>query len=177
VDTRVDIQAEYEVSSRGDAGEPEAVIKLSVEGEPLDLKLVLSSEPEMDDDDIFSYLTTGRPSGDGSVVSSGAVAELALGSVTDLVGGAAFEAAGVDVIEFEFDGFRGATVIAGQYILPELYVGFKQPIEFSEDADESSSSSKRPEFEIEYEAFRSLLLNLQGGRSGFRVFLRSRYGY
>ena len=172
-----DIQAEYEVPSRTNPGENEVVIELGVGGTPDGLRFLLSSDPPMDDRDIISYIATGAPTGEAGDAAGAAVAEVAFAKASGALGGAAQEAVGLDVMEIRFDGLRGATIIAGRYLSPEFYVGFKQPVDFTRESDESSSSSTQSELELEYEAYRWLLLNLQGGRDGFRFFFRSRYGY
>ncbi|MGI9627713.1 MAG: translocation/assembly module TamB domain-containing protein, partial [Longimicrobiales bacterium] len=176
-EAQVDIDAEYEVPSRTNPGQSEVVIGLKVEGTPDELSLVLSSDPAMDNGDIVSYIATGRPAGGNEGLTGEAVATAAVGGLSEVLEGAAQEAVGLDVMEIRYDGLRGATLVAGRYVSPDLYLGFKQPVAFSKEGDESTSSSTQPELELEYEAYRWLLLNLQGGRSGFRFFLRSRYGY
>lgn len=184
-ESRVDVQAVYEVPSTNDT-EPEATITLDVEGTLDDLSLTLGSEPSMENADIVSYLATGRPAsssldfrsdegGGGGLRSIGS--EFALGQVTGLVEGLAAEGVGLDVVEIRTDGLRGATLIAGRYVRPELYVGFKQPVGRDPDDPTADSGADRTEVEIELQALRWLLLNMEASNSAVSFLFRFRYAY
>ena len=178
---RLDVSSEYAVPSAGDPTSNEVVIGLGVIGGLEDMALVLSSEPEMENADIVSYLATGRPSsqtlqfdseGDGLVERG---ADIALGQATDAVERLASESLGLDVVQIRTDGTRGVTVAAGRYVSPRLYLGFSRPI--SSRRSESSTATRTMEVEIEYQAFRWLLLNLRRDGSRLDFFLRSRHAY
>jgi hypothetical protein len=69
------------------------------------------------------------------------------------------------------------TLVAGKYVSPDLYIGFRQPLtEATADNDDPENVENVMEFEVEYAAFRKALLNFQGAGSEFRVFLRLRGG-
>jgi hypothetical protein len=59
-------------------------------------------------------------------------------------------------------------------VSPELYVGFRQPIVPATTESRSETQQDPMEFELEYAALRKLLLNVQGGASELRLFLRLR---
>jgi translocation and assembly module TamB len=177
---RLDVSSEYAVPSAGDPTSNEVVIGLGVIGGLEDMALVLSSEPEMENADIVSYLATGRPSsqtlqfdseGDGLVERG---ADIALGQATDAVERLASESLGLDVVQIRTDGARGVTIAAGRYVSPRLYLGFSRPIS---RGSESSTATQTMEVEIEYQAFRWLLLNLRRDGSRLDFFLRSRHAY
>jgi translocation and assembly module TamB len=180
---RLDVSSEYAVPSAGDPTSNEVVIGLGVIGGLEDMALVLSSEPEMENADIVSYLATGRPSsqtlqfdseGDGLVERG---ADIALGQATDAVERLASESIGLDVVQIRTDGTRGVTIAAGRYVSPRLYLGFSQPVSFRRSEASSGTRTRSPEVEIEYQAFRWLLLNLRREGSRLDFFLRSRHAY
>ncbi len=183
-DLRLDVAGEYAVPARGDPTASEVVIELGVVGGLTDLGLVLSSQPQMENADIVSYLATGRPasqsmqfgsSGSSQLVERGTT--MALGRATSAVERLASESVGLDVMQIRSEGSRGVTVVAGRYVSPRLYLGFKQPIGFRRADSSAGSRTRSPEVEIEYQALRWLLLNLQREGSRIDFFLRSRYAY
>jgi translocation and assembly module TamB len=171
------------VPAPGDPMANEVVIGLGVTGGLDRLALVLSSEPEMENADIVSYLATGRPAsetlqfdseGTGLLERGGT---LALGQATDAVERLASENFGLDVVQIRSDGSSGVTVAVGRYVSPRLYLGYSQPVSFRRTESGSQTRTRAPEMEIEYQAFRWLLLNLQREGSRIDFFLRSRYAY
>lgn len=183
-ETRIDVRATYRVPSRGNPDSPEVTITLDIDGTMRDLSLTLGSEPEMENADIVSYLATGRPAstglavggeGEGGLGSIGT--DYALGQVTGLVEGLAAEGIGLDVVEIEADGLRGATLVAGRFVNPKVYVGFRQPIGQEARDDTDSGDVNRTEVELEYEALRWLLLNMEASNSAISFFFRFRHAY
>jgi translocation and assembly module TamB len=177
------IDARYEVPSFQDPSGSEVVITMGVTGGLQDLKLTLGAEPAMETADILSYLATGRPAANaadfGSAIDNetlvGAGASLAFGSVAQLLEQKAGESIGLDVVEIRQDGLNGATLIAGRYVSPRLYVGFQQPLTLRRDDEGIDNHGTR--VEIEVAAFRWLLINLQGAQSEFRYFFRTRRAF
>ncbi len=190
LDWRVNAEASYDVPSSRDPRQAEATITLDVSGEANDLSLTLGSQPSMENADILSYLATGRPassaaefgnagSGSGSGGILGAGEELALGRVAGALEETAQQAVGLDVVEIRQNGLRGATLVAGRYVNPRLFVGFQQPLSFSSGSDATSQDQglRGTEVEIEYTWYRWLLVNVQGGQSALRLFFRTKYAY
>jgi translocation and assembly module TamB len=182
LETTFDLEAEYTVPSRTH-DDPEAVIVLGIDGKVGDLEIVLSSEPSMENADIVSYIATGRPAaraldmGGGNGITA-AGTSLALGQATGALEAAAGQQLGLDVVEIRRDALGGTTLIAGRYVSPTLYLGFKQPISLREaggGTDEDRDA--QTEVEIELQAYRWLLLNLQSGGDALQFFLRARRGY
>ncbi len=190
MDWQVDAEARYEVPSTRDPNTSEATITLDVRGRADDLGLTLGSEPSMENADILSYLATGRPAasaaqfgntgssgGSGGVLGAGE--ELALGRVAGLLEETAEQAVGLDVVEIRQNGLKGATLVAGRYVNPRLFVAFQQPLTLNARTEEATrdQGSRGTEVEIEYTWYRWLLVNIQGGQSTIRLFLRTKYAY
>ncbi len=185
--TLVDIQGTYSVPSAGSPDQAEVTIRLGVEGTPERMNVLLSSDPSMDNSDIVSYLATGRPAsqdvdlgtsqtnGTGTLGTFGT--GLAVGAVANAIEGAAADRIGLDVVNIETDGLRGARLVAGRYVSPSLFVGFKQPLTLGSGPARTSGTNTGSEVEIEYQALRWLLLNLEAGGRGFDFLLRSRFAY
>ena len=182
----VDVSAAYGVPSRDNPGDEEATILLDVSGTRDSLDLELSSDPTMENADIVSYIATGRPAastltlgGNGSegggIASAGA--NLALNQIVGAVEESAARSIGLDVVEIRREGFRGATLVAGSYVSPRIYVGFAQPVTLTEGDGLSLGNGNESEVEIELEALQWLLVNIEGSGSALSFFLRGRYAY
>jgi translocation and assembly module TamB len=180
--TLIDLRAEHEVPSRDNPDQPEVVIALDISGTPEDPRLELSSSPPLEASDMVSYLAVGRPAdrtlgGGGSSLSQTGEA-LALGRLSGAVEAYAREEVGLDVVEIITDGTEGVVLLAGRYVSPDLYLGIRQPVSLHRTSGEASDRLSDPELEVEVQAIRWLLLNLQaGGRSGVELFVRSRISY
>jgi translocation and assembly module TamB len=180
--TQVVVKAEYEVPSRDNPDAPQVVIALNISGTPEFLSLELSSTPVLEASDMVSYLVTGRPAdrslegGGGSLSSTGGA--LALSGLSGAVEAYAREQVGLDVVEITTDGLDGVTLVAGRFVSPSLYLGIRQPVSLQRTAGDASQRTPAPEIEVELEAIRWLLLNLQaGGLGGVQFYLRSRLAY
>jgi len=183
--TQIEVEATYEVPSRNNPDAPEATITLDVSGTVDDLSLTLGSEPAMENADIVSYLATGRPASTGLSVGSdegggglGSVgSSFALGQVTGLVEELAASGIGLDVVEIEADGLQGATLIAGRFVSPRVYVGFRQPVGRDARDSDGAENVDRTEVEIEYQALQWLLMNMEASQSTISFVLRFRRAY
>jgi len=184
-ETGIDIRAVYRVPSPSDPSTPEVTITLDVGGTLDDLSLTLGSEPTMENADIVSYLATGRPAAssldfqqNGSGGGLGTIgSEFALGQVAGLVEGFASEGIGLDVIDIQPSGLRGATLIAGRYLSPSVFVGFKQPIGRDTDNPNAANRTVNTQVELEYQALRWLLLNMEASSSTVSLLFRYRRAY
>lgn len=181
-ETRIDVTSVYRVPPRGGTTS-EVAVRLDLDGRPGDLSLALSSTPSMENADIVSYLATGRPAsqafgGDGGAGTS--AAEVGTGIVasqlTSAVEEFALRSVGLDVLEIRRDGLRQATLVAGQYVTPELFLGFRQPLSFGDD-EASGPAPEDVQAQLEWQTYRWLLLHLETGGSAFRFFLQGSYGY
>ena len=181
----LDVTAQYLVPTQADPGDEGILIDVNATGSPDSLELAFSSEPAMSQEDIVSYIVTGRPASENPLASNDAGegpgaaeagAEVALGALSESVAGAAGEALGLDVFQIRQDGLRGLTLTAGRYIASRLFLSLQQPIQLSGSARESSASLG-PGFELEYTARRWLRANLRGGNVEPRFFLRGRHAF
>ena len=80
------------------------------------------------------------------------------------------------MVEIQRDGLRGAVLVAGRYVTPTLFLGFRQPVSFGQ-VDASRDRTGATEAEVEWRALRWLMLNLETGGSAFRFFLEGSFGY
>jgi hypothetical protein len=174
------MDAQWEVPSHSNPDEPEVVVTLGIDGDAESLELTLSSEPEMDEADIVSYLATGKPQSalaDSDGDAAGLGASMAMGAMAGFVEGVATEAVDLDVVEVQVDPGQGTTLIAGRYVSPHLYLGFRQPVTFTESSRRNRTEIQETEVELEYRWFRWLTVNARGGASEFGLWLRARYGH
>ena len=134
---RLQVLAEYRADSGSTAagGSPSGVIiTTQVAVDSGQLSVDLGSRPRMSDEDIRSYLATGRPAGtdptgtteDNSVLAS--TTSLAVGAALGTVAGGAGQRLGFDVVQILQDRQGSQTLVAGKYVSPPLYLGFRQPI-------------------------------------------------
>lgn len=182
----LDVTAQYQVPTQADPGDEGILIDLNATGRPDSLKLDFSSDPSMSQEDIVSYIVTGRPASENPLAQQApgegagaaeAGAEVALGRLSESVAGAAGEALGFDVFQIRPDGLRGLTLTAGRYVADRLFLSLQQPIQLSSDARGGSSGMLGPGFELEYTARRWLRTTLRGGNVPPRFFFRGRYAF
>jgi translocation and assembly module TamB len=191
----LDLSATYTVPSHANPDGAEATIILGVTGTRADLALTLSSEPPMENADVVSYIATGRPAastfalGDAEAEAEtpetdqpgAGLAEtgagIAVGQILSSIETAAQTGVGLDVVEIRREGIRGATLAAGKYVSPRLYVGLAWPILRRQRDGLSLTDQNGSEVEIEYLALKGLLLNLEGSASALSFFLRGRVAY
>lgn len=176
------VEAEYEVPSRLNPGQPEVVITLRLDGRLDDLEFDLSSDPAMENTDIVSYIATGRPASEslqfgGSDFNNQVLVGVAATQLSGLVEGIASQSLGLDVVDIEQDGLKGTRLTAGKYVTPRLFVGVTQPITFS--GGSSALVEEQRELTLEYKVLEYLLLQLlaDASDSPVRVNLAGRYSF
>jgi translocation and assembly module TamB len=179
--TRLTLNAEYKADSIGTSTSPSGVvITTRVSVDTGQLVVTMGSRPTLSAADIKSYLATGRPAGTDPTTKSDesnpltAGASLAVGAALGSVAGGAGRKLGFDVVQILQDRNGGQTLVAGKYVSPPLYLGFREPIVAPNDPTEPEAVRGTMEWEVEYAALERALLNLQGSSSEFRVFLRLR---
>ena len=174
--------AKWEVPSAGTSNNPEATIRLGAKGTMDNLKLTFTSDPAMDEAQILSYITTGRPpqgttnelqSSSGAMSTTEAIAFGQASALAEDLGASL----GLDVMQVRNDGVEGATMVAGNYVNPKTYVGVRQSATFETQQNSATSTGASTEIEVEYELLQWLFLNLQGGVDDLRLMFRSRYAY
>ena len=181
----LDLRAQY--PSERDAMSREGndvVVHLDLQGTLEKMRLVFSSEPPLSETEIITFIATGRSpttrTGQSQDMGAGA-ANLGVDMGMAMVSGALEDAAkgsvGLDVLKVGYDGIQGTTLIAGRYVAPQLYVGFRQPLQTMNTNTTNLDESADTKVELEYAAYRWLVLNVQGESSFIRSYLRFRREY
>ena len=177
---QVDLRAEYPAATEDNPAETSVTISIAVTGTADDLDLEIASDPPMGESDILTTLVTGRaPSAlgaEGATTNPGAGTQLAVSQASMLVEDLGSEL-GLDVLQVQPDGVRGATLVGGYYLSPRTYLGLRQSAVFQGERNTPSNSGQATEVEVEYDLLDWLSVNVQGGVSNVRFFLRSRYAY
>jgi translocation and assembly module TamB len=184
---RLDLHTEYRPTSQTTTSGSDVLITADVEADTGKIAVTLGSTPLMDQRDIMSYLMTGGPATTNPTITTGPAqtdpastgAAMAVNAALGTVAGSAGQKLGLDVVQILQDLQGAQTLVAGKYVSPDLYLGFRQPLvqaTASRDTGPETGTDVM-EFEVEYAAFRDVLLNFQGAGSEFRVFLRLRSGY
>ena len=176
----MNLGAEYRVRARR-SNEPEVIITLAVTGNMTEPKLELGSDPAMEYTDIVSYIATGRPAGEtlhlsGEDVLSGG-AGIAVSQLTGAIEGIASEGLGLDVVEIQHDGLRGAVLVAGKYVYRDLFAAITYPVAFTSTENVGGRNINTAEFLLEYEVIDWLLLRTQGGNQSLQFNLLWEYAY
>jgi autotransporter translocation and assembly factor TamB len=172
-----ELEAQYLPNSSGTGGssgasgpDVTALVTLNADGARVDLH----STPFMEHAALVNYLATGETQGE---MSSGTAYGLAVGSVLGTVGGSAGRSLGLDVVQVTQDAYGGQTLSAGSHVKPQLYLGFRQPVvQGQQSSSRGENSTYTTEFEVEVEAGKRMLMNVQGGGSQYRFLLRPRLG-
>jgi translocation-and-assembly-module (TAM) inner membrane subunit TamB-like protein len=180
--TKLDVTAQYQVPTQGDADDEEVLIDVEAKGRPDSLDLAFSSEPAMPEEDIISYIVTGRPASDNPLVDQqggGGVdaSQMAIGQLAGTIGGAAGEELGFDVFQIRQEPARGLTLTAGRYLASRVFVSLQQPLRIGASAEQQTGGSTGPGFELEYSLRRWLRTTLRGGSLPTGVMMRGRYAF
>jgi autotransporter translocation and assembly factor TamB len=175
----IDIQAQYGNRSISESGNTDIMVNLDVQGTIDKLSLTLSSDPPMSEAEIVNYIATGRSTADNNTndSKSSLAKDIGLSTVTGGAEQAAQQAIGLDVVQVRFDALQGAILVAGRYLDPQFYVGFRQPLQHKDAGATSNTETARTSVELEYAIYRWLVVNLQSETSKVRSFLRARYAY
>jgi translocation and assembly module TamB len=177
---RFDIDAEYQVPAPGNPGDPGVLVTVNAKGRLDSLALDFSSEPSMSQDDIVSYIITGRPASDNPLSGSGgseAAAGLAINRLAESLSSAAGEAVGLDVFQIKQEGLSGMTLVAGRYVASRLFLSLEQPLQVSSSGAQQTTGGTGPGFEVEYGVNEWLRTTLRAGNRPVSLFLRGRYAY
>ena len=87
----------------------------------------------MSQDDIISYIVTGRPASDNPLVGSAGwrgvnASQVAIGQLAGTLGGAAGEELGFDVFTIRQEPEQGLTLTAGRYLGSRVFASLHQPL-------------------------------------------------
>jgi autotransporter translocation and assembly factor TamB len=156
------------------------VIDVHAHGTLDSLALDFTSDPQLSQDDIISYIVTGRPASDnplfeGSGGTSGT--QIALGTLTTALSNAAGEQLGFDVFQLRQDPTHGLTLTAGRYLGPRLFLDLQLPLQLGLGQRQTTGSNIGPGFELEYRLQRWLRAELRGGSLSPGFLLRGRRAY
>jgi autotransporter translocation and assembly factor TamB len=183
----LDLTAQYQVPTQGGPEDEGVLIEVAAKGHPDSISLEFSGDPEMSQDDMLSYIVTGRPASDNllagqavegqgeSVGETGAA--VALSGLTQSLSTAAEAELGLDVFQLRQEGLHGLTLTAGRYVGSRVFLSMHLPIELGGEAQQTPGESLGPTFELEWVAERWLRANVLGGNVPPRFTLRSRYAY
>jgi translocation and assembly module TamB len=181
LDLRAQYPSERDAMSRE---ENDVVVHLDLQGTLEKMRLVFSSEPPLSETEIITFIATGRSpttrTGQSQAAGSEAVnlgVDMGMAMVSGALEDAAKGSVGLDVLKVGYDGVQGTTLIAGRYVAPQLYVGFRQPLQTMNNNTTSLDESSDTKVELEYAAYRWLVLNVQGESSFIRSYLRFRREY
>ncbi len=180
--TKLDVTAQYQVPTQGDPDDEDVLINVEARGRPDSLDLDFSSEPSMPEEDIISYIVTGRPASDNPLVDQqgGAgvsASQVAVNQLAENLGGAAGEGLGFDVFQIRQEPARGLTLTAGRYLASRVFVSLQQPLRIGATAEQQTGGATGPGFELEYTLRRWLRATLRGGSLPAGMLFRGRYAF
>jgi translocation and assembly module TamB len=180
--TTLDVTAQYQVPTQGDPDAEDVLINVQATGRPDSLDLDFSAEPSMSEDDVISYILTGRPASDNPLADQGGgggldASQMAIGRLAGTLGGAAGEELGFDVFQIRQEPTRGLTLSAGRYLASRVFVSLQQPLGIGPSSDKPADGSTGPGFELEYSLNRWLRSTLRGGSLPPALLMRGRYAF
>jgi translocation and assembly module TamB len=183
----LNVTAQYQVPTQGGPEDEGVLIEVAARGHPDSIALEFTGDPEMSQEDMLSYIVTGRPSSDnllagqtaeGQGESAGEMgAAVALSGLTQSLSTAAEAELGLDVFQIKQEGLHGLTLTAGRYVGSRVFLSMHLPIELGGDAQQIPGETLGPTFELEWVVERWLRANVTGGNVPPRFTLRSRYAY
>jgi len=180
-DITLDVTAQYQVPTQSDPDAEQVVIDVRATGTPDSLDLEFESEPSMPQEDIVSYIVTGRPASDNPLMGQQGggldATQLAIDQLAENLGGEAGEELGFDVFTIRQEPERGLTLTAGRYIGSQLFVSLQQPLRIGTNADQQTAGTLGPGFELEYAWERWLRTTLRGGSLPASLLMRGRHAY
>jgi autotransporter translocation and assembly factor TamB len=181
--TKLDVNATYTVPTQGGGDDEGVLVNVHARGRLDSLALDFTSDPNMSQDDILSYIVTGRPASDnplfeGAGTGGGSAGEqVAFGTLTGAISNAAGEGLGLDVFQIRQDPTRGLTLTAGRYVGSRLFLDLQLPLQLGNQSQQTSGSNLGPGFELEYTLRRWLRTSLRGGSLSPGFLFRARRAY
>ena len=181
--TKLDVTASYQVPTQGSGEDEGVIIDVHARGRLDSLGLEFTSDPSLSQDDILSYIVTGRPASDnplfeGSGTGGGNVGEqVALGTLTSAISNAAGQSLGLDVFQIRQEPSRGLTLTAGRYVGSRLFLDMQLPLQLGSQARQTPGANLGPGFELEYTLERWLRGSIRGGSLSPGLLFRARRAY
>jgi translocation and assembly module TamB len=180
--TKLDVNASYQVPTQGGAEDEGVLISVHARGRLDSLGLEFSSDPSMSQDDILSYIVTGRPTSDnplfegqGTGGGGNAGKEMAVGALASAISNTAGQGLGFDVFQIRQEPTRGLTLTAGRYLSSRLFLDLQLPL--GSQSQQTTGTNLGPGFELEYTLRRWLRANLRGGSLSPGLLFRARRAY
>jgi hypothetical protein len=180
--TTLDVTAQYKVPTQGAGGDDAGVlIDVNAKGTADSLDLAFSAEPSMSQDDIISYIVTGRPASDKPARGQGsgpAAASWRSARSPAHSPGQAGEKLGFVVFQIRQNGAQGAhphgRAVHRVQALRELC---SSRCRAAGRRPKTGSRSSGPGFELEYSLERWLRSTLQGGSLPAGILVPGAYAY
>ena len=179
--TKLDVNASYQVPTQGGAEDEGVLINVHARGRLDSLGLEFSSDPSMSQDDILSYIVTGRPTSDNPLFEGqgtgggNAGKEIAVGALASAISNTAGQGLGFDVFQIRQEPTRGLTLTAGRYLSSRLFLDLQLPL--GSQSQQTTGTNLGPGFELEYTMRRWLRANLRGGSLSPGLLFRARRAY
>jgi translocation and assembly module TamB len=181
--TKLDVNASYQAPTQGGGNDEGVLINVHAKGRMDSLALDFSSDPSMSQDDIMSYIVTGRPASDNPLferqggAAGGGAGGMAMSTLSDAISGAAGKGLGFDVFQIRQDPSSGLTLTAGRYLGSRLFLDMELPLQVGGGAQQATGSNLGPGFELEYTLRRWLRANVRGGSLSPGLVFRARRAY
>jgi translocation and assembly module TamB len=179
--TKLNVNASYQVPTQGGGNDEGVLINVHATGRLDSLGLDFTADPSMSQDDILSYIVTGRPASDnalfeGQGTGGSGAGQVALGTLTNAISNQAGQGLGFDVFQIRQEPTRGLTLTAGRYLGSRLFLDLQLPLQLSAQ-NRQAGANLGPGFELEYTLYRWLRANLRGGSLSPGFLFRARRAY
>jgi translocation and assembly module TamB len=181
--TKLDVTATYTVPTQGSGDAEGVLVDVHARGRLDSLSLEFTSDPSMSQDDILSYIVTGRPASDnplfeGAGTGGGSTGQqVAYGALAGAIANAAGQGLGFDVFQIRQEPTRGLTLTAGRYVGSRLFLDLQLPLQLGTSSQQTAGSNLGPGFELEYTLQRWLRASLRGGSLSPGFLFRARRAY
>jgi translocation and assembly module TamB len=179
--TKLDVNASYQVPTQGGGDDEGVLISVRARGRLDSLGLEFTSEPSMSQDDILSYIVTGRPTSDNPLFEDRGTGggstgkQMAIGTLASAISNTAGQGLGLDVFQIRQEPTRGLTLTAGRYLGSRLFLDLQLPL--GSQSRQATGTNLGPGFELEYTLQRWLRANLRGGSLSPGLLFRARRAY
>jgi translocation and assembly module TamB len=181
--TKLDVNATYQVPTQGNAEDEGVEILVHARGRLDSLGLEFSSDPSMSQDDILSYIVTGRPASDNALFEhqgaggGNAGEQVAFSTLSSAISNAAGKSLGFDVFQIRQEPTRGLTLTAGRYVSSRMFLDLELPLQVGSQGQQVPGENLGPGFELEYRLQRWLRSSLRGGSLSPGVLFKARRAY
>ncbi|HKT61367.1 MAG TPA: translocation/assembly module TamB domain-containing protein, partial [Gemmatimonadales bacterium] len=182
--TKLNVNASYTVPTQGSGDAEGVLVDVNAKGRLDSLSLQFTSDPQMSQDDILSYIVTGRPASDNPLFERSATGgggntgeQVAFSTLAGAISNAAGQNLGLDVFQIRQDPARGLTLTAGRYVGSRLFLDLQLPLQFGTTTQQTAGTNLGPGFELEYTLERWLRASMRGGSLSPGFLLRARRAY